>query len=136
VVEEAPTETVATGVLTVPEAPGVPVVVVPELAAGLDGLVVLEPAEVLEDVAAVLAVADGSELEVRATPPTLGARDAEIVVRYGDAWAAWPGWVPFSPGGEPGPRYGPCRMRTETEVIRNKAISVASPNIGSMLPAG
>jgi hypothetical protein len=27
-------------------------------------------------------------------------------------------------------------MRTDTEVIRNKAISVASPNIGSMLAAG
>jgi hypothetical protein len=129
--DEAPTETVATGVLTVP---GV-LVVVPGVPVELEGLEGLDPAEEAE-VVEKAEEAEGPEVEVRATPPTLGARDAEIDVRYGEAWAAWPGWMPLSPCGDPGPRYGPCKMRTETEVSRNKAISVASPNIGSMLPAG
>lgn len=47
----------------------------------------------------------------------------------------WRGWAPVTVGGEPGPDC-PCRMCTETEVSRNRTISVASPNMGTMLPAG
>ncbi|MGD0555621.1 MAG: hypothetical protein ABSA93_11640 [Streptosporangiaceae bacterium] len=47
------------------------------------------------------------------------------------------GWVALpSAGGEPAAREGPCRMCTDTEVSRNKTISDARPNIGTMLPAG
>lgn len=119
-VDEVPTETVT------PELPEVlELVVVPE---------VLE-VPVADDVV-LLVAGEGPEREVRETPPTLGERAAEVTVRNGAAWGTRSGLAPPGPDGDAGSRAGPGRMRTDTEVSRSKTISVASPNIGTMLPAG
>lgn len=134
-VDEVPTETVTPELPEVLEPVVVPVVLeVPVVVLELPVLPEPEPLEPLEADDVVLLVAgEGPEREVRETPPTLGERAAEVTVRNGAAWGTRSG---LAPDGDTGSRAGPGRMRTDTEVSRSKTISVASPNIGTMLPAG
>jgi outer membrane biosynthesis protein TonB len=72
------------------------------------------------------------EPEVRASSPVAG----EDAVLVDPAWAMSGGLALPSAGREPVAWDGPRRMCTDTEASRNKAISDARPNIGTMLPAG
>jgi hypothetical protein len=120
-VDELPTDTLTPVVL---EGPAVPLVDA-EVAEG----------EVAGE-AGMLAAGEVREREVSATPPLLGAGDADVEREFRGmaACTAWPDWMP---DGDPGaPPDEPCNIRTDTEVSRNKTISDASPNIGTMLPAG
>jgi len=87
------------------------------------------------------------EPEVRATPPVpepvpeelrdpAAGAEAEATVLVDPAWTTSGGLALPRAGCEPAPCDGPRRMCTDTEVSRNKAISDARPNIGTMLPAG
>jgi hypothetical protein len=85
----------------------------------------------------LLAAGEVREREVSATPPLLGAGDADAGREFRGAAAACATWPDWMPDGDPGPAPdGPCKIRTDTEVSRNKTINDASPNIGTMLPAG
>lgn len=76
--------------------------------------------------------------EVRAMPPERAGDTTPVRGKPGPSWPAsgtWPGWAPPTAGGEPG-ALGACSMCTDTEVSRKRTISEASPNMGTMLPAG
>jgi hypothetical protein len=131
-VDELPTDTLTPVVL---EGPAVPLVDA-EVAEG--GAAEDEVAEgEVGDEAGLLAAGEVREREVSATPPLLGAGDADAEREFRGAAAACATWPDWMPDGDPGaPPDGPCKIRTETEVSRNKTINDASPNIGTMLPAG
>jgi hypothetical protein len=130
-------------VLVVPGALEVPEVL--EVPEELEVPAAPEPLELLE-----VLDPDVALREVSATPPAPG-RDPDpdpddlpecsVLISDGDDSdgedsGVRPRPVPPMTGGAEGPPDGRCSMRTDTEVSRNKTMSVASPNIGTMLPAG